>query len=173
MVYGPTALPRAAASCDTSTSAKPSAEAHACASCSVSSAIALTTTRTAGFLLLASSRMRRIAPPLPPTNTQSGAGRASSASGAAPCDDLHVIPAQLAAVFFQQVERLVLALDRVHRAVARAARQLERHRARARAHVPDRVARLHREPAAPTAQRTSSLVMGTLARVNMLSRKGS
>ena len=62
-------------------------------------------------------------------------------------DDLHVVTAELCAVFVQQGNRLGLALDRVYQPVGRFPRQLERHRARARAHVPDRVARLHRKAA--------------------------
>lgn len=59
-------------------------------------------------------------------------------------------PPSFYAVFVQERDRLRLSLDGVNRAVAGLARQLERDRAGARTHVPDRVGRSVSPGGSPT-----------------------
>ena len=62
----------------------PSREKHLAASPTVSRVTAVHTTRAAGFLWNTAWRISSRPPEVPPRNTRSGAGRASSASGAVP-----------------------------------------------------------------------------------------
>lgn len=59
---------------------------------------------------------------------------------------MHIKTTEFLSVFHKERDRIRVAFDRKNRAVHGFSRELERHRARACADVPDGIPRLHAEP---------------------------